>query len=56
MTFVIYDKTDDQIKLIVDTFLDEEIDLLLHVTELPSGNGLMCDDYLFENCEILGIL
>lgn len=56
MTYVIYDKTDDKIKLIVDSFLDEEINLLLHVTELPSGNGLMCDDYLHENCEILGIL
>lgn len=56
MTYVVYDKPDNKIKLIVDSFLDHEIDLLLHVTETESGSGLMCDDYLHESCEILGVL
>lgn len=53
---VLYNKKEDDIILVTDTFKDEDVDVNFVIFENSIGEGLMDFEYMDDNCIILGWL
>ena len=56
MAFVIIDNLSNQLGLLIESSMDKDTEIVMHLTEWIDGFDVTSDDYLGNNCEIVGIL